>query len=440
MLTFLKVANFKSIYDSAEFSMYATREQRDRETIANVRGLRILPAAGFFGANASGKTTFIESLHYIQDLLFSDYPETRPLDVKTHQQHQDEPSEFEVEFIQSDTHDKEHLYCYRLAILQGVVERESLHEVTPQTGYENLIFSYNRDTFDFLHYGKTLENNAFAQGVKTIRSAYKSQLLFTKLAQGIDDIKNILDWFSRIVFVHPNARAVRLPERIDLDQDFSDYICEGISQADSGIHKVTFRDVDRTKVALSDASLEKLIEYLKTDLADEEEASVSLPTHDNGIIVVSYSSTSGLHFREMIAQHNNFSLPIEQESRGTGRYLHLMPVLYNHGNDSIYLIDELDAALHPHLVKRFVQSFLKQCHQNTRRQLIFTTHALELLFLDELRRDEIWFTEKTIGKANESTSSLIRLSEYAGPGGIRKGSDIVKLYLGGRLGGIPQNI
>lgn len=63
---------------------------------------------------------------------------------------------------------------------------------------------------------------------------------------------------------------------------------------------------------------------------------------------------------------------------------------------------------------------------------IFMTHELRLLRSDMLRRDEIWLVEK-----RGHNSELIRLTDFSGSG-VRKGADLRKIYMSGRLGGVPR--
>lgn len=63
---------------------------------------------------------------------------------------------------------------------------------------------------------------------------------------------------------------------------------------------------------------------------------------------------------------------------------------------------------------------------------IFTTHELHLLRSDMLRRDEIWLVEK-----RGHNSGLIRLTDFSGSG-VRNGADLRKIYMSGRLGGVPR--
>jgi hypothetical protein len=60
-------------------------------------------------------------------------------------------------------------------------------------------------------------------------------------------------------------------------------------------------------------------------------------------------------------------------------------------------------------------------------QLIFTTHESNLLNLDLIRADEVWFVEKD----KTGTSHMTSLAEY------KPREDIQKGYLQGRYGAIP---
>ena len=88
----------------------------------------------------------------------------------------------------------------------------------------------------------------------------------------------------------------------------------------------------------------------------------------------------------------------------------------------------MDRSLHPNLCYELIELFLKNESENT--QLIATTHESNLLDLDLLRRDEIWFIEKD----NQGASNIYSLEEFT----PRYDKDIQKGYLLGRFGAIPM--
>ena len=63
-------------------------------------------------------------------------------------------------------------------------------------------------------------------------------------------------------------------------------------------------------------------------------------------------------------------------------------------NGGILFVDELNARLHPLLVRTCIQMFLNPELNPDNAQLIFTTHDVWQIENDLLRRDEIWFTQK----------------------------------------------
>ena len=129
-----------------------------------------------------------------------------------------------------------------------------------------------------------------------------------------------------------------------------------------------------------------------------------------------------------IENNRSFLLDIDDESDGTRRLLQLIPALHNDEEQNrVYIIDEIDRSMHPLLVWSFLQFFLNLSGNN---QLIVTTHESNLLDLELLRRDEIWFVEKN----NTSLSSeLYPLTDFK----VRTDLEIRKHYLQGRFGAIP---
>ena len=102
---------------------------------------------------------------------------------------------------------------------------------------------------------------------------------------------------------------------------------------------------------------------------------------------------------------------------------------------SVFVIDELNARLHPLLVRNFLLLFLNPKINIHNAQLIFTTHDTWQLSNRLLRRDEIWFTEKDA----RGVSTLYSLADIADEDGARVRKDVSyeKNYLLGKYGAIP---
>lgn len=132
----------------------------------------------------------------------------------------------------------------------------------------------------------------------------------------------------------------------------------------------------------------------------------------------------------------NVTLDVADESSGTLRLLELtaraIPILNRGG---LFLVDEIDASLHPILTARLVRLFRSTLVNRRRAQLIFTTHDATLLGNldgeDVLQRDEVWFTEKN----EDGASELFPLSEFKPR---REGENRQRRYLNGSYGAVPE--
>ena len=104
-------------------------------------------------------------------------------------------------------------------------------------------------------------------------------------------------------------------------------------------------------------------------------------------------------------------------------------------NGKILLVDELDAKLHPILTRNIIMLFNDPQQNKKGAQLIFATHDTNLLNINYVRRDQVWFTEKD---PQESTD-LYSLVEFKDDEGIkvRKDRSLAKDYINGRFGAIP---
>ena len=130
------------------------------------------------------------------------------------------------------------------------------------------------------------------------------------------------------------------------------------------------------------------------------------------------------------------AIPLGMESAGTLKMFALYPELQDVlEKGSVFFIDELNARLHPLLVRNFLPTFLNPEINMNHAQLIFTTHDTWQLSNQLLRRDEVWFTEKN----GQGISKLYSLADFVDESGarIRKDESYEKNYLIGKYGAIP---
>ena len=130
-----------------------------------------------------------------------------------------------------------------------------------------------------------------------------------------------------------------------------------------------------------------------------------------------------------LSQQQEF--PLERESDGTRNLFFIAyNLLYYFEQGRVMIIDEFEKSLHPHIVQKLIKLVHDPDINTNNAQLIFTTHAANLLDNELFRRDQIWFTEKD----ENGVTDLFSLSDIDG---VRKNIPLDKWYLSGRFGATP---
>ena len=127
-----------------------------------------------------------------------------------------------------------------------------------------------------------------------------------------------------------------------------------------------------------------------------------------------------------------FSMELADVSVGTRKLMAIAPaiesVLLKGG---LLLVDEIEKELHPALVEFIVAKFQSKKTNPNGAQIVFTTHNTELMNLELLRKDQLYFVDK---HDKDGTSELYSLSEFS----TRTTDNIRKGYLVGKYGAIPD--
>ena len=119
---------------------------------------------------------------------------------------------------------------------------------------------------------------------------------------------------------------------------------------------------------------------------------------------------------KMIDSDEMAEIPLGLESTGTLKMFVLYPELQEVlEKGSVFFIDELNARLHPLLVRYVLLTFLNPEINTNHAQLVFTNHDTWQLSNQLLRRDEIWFVEKD----ERGVSTLYSLADFVDEDGSR---------------------
>jgi AAA15 family ATPase/GTPase len=196
------------------------------------------------------------------------------------------------------------------------------------------------------------------------------------------------------------------------------------SQLDREIPKSIFKFFDNSFVigypTLGDKEVESLYNQNRKNLLK------SLSIADSDIVDINLKE--GLSFQTFHRVNKNVPLDlISEESKGTQVLFFLMlAVIDIVKNNKILLIDEIENSLHSKIVEYIIELF----HISNSAQIIFTTHNTNLLNLNKLRKDQIYF----VNKKEDGSSDLYSLFDYKD---FRDNMDLEKAYLQGRFDAVP---
>lgn len=126
---------------------------------------------------------------------------------------------------------------------------------------------------------------------------------------------------------------------------------------------------------------------------------------------------------------SRWTVPPFFESTGTNSLLGIMSHVLSALNDGALLImDEIASSLHSELCQSIIDLFSDARANPLGAQLLFTTHATDLL--RKMRPDQVWFTEKDV----EGRSRVYSAAEFRG---LRARDDLRSYYERGRFGSMP---
>ena len=131
-----------------------------------------------------------------------------------------------------------------------------------------------------------------------------------------------------------------------------------------------------------------------------------------------------------------YELPFSSESDGTRKLFAALPVILMALKEGrLVIADELDAKLHPKLLRYVIRLFTNPEINQHGAQLLFTSHDMSTMKNSIFRRDEIWFAALD----EENSSEVYSLSELRKENNdpINNTAAYDKQYLEGRYGADP---
>ncbi len=434
MLLKFTVSNWKSFREPTSLSLVAGKEKQHADHIQYLPNykLGVLPISVIFGANAAGKSNLIKAIDFAVNQIvsanFDSLQENTVDSFRLEREFTEKDSEFEFVFVVNEI-----LYRYAFSLTpKGAVSSEVLERFKKKRSLT--IYSRNDDGI------VSFEDDSLTEAAKNVlNNPIPQKLVLSYVVQrnvpGLEELLEIYRWFRfKVIILTPHSRLIRINETILPQKKLS----KVLSKLDTSVSKIGFIPVQDPGRFLPSLEIENARRMLKSG-----SGSVLVVGDENSFF--KFEIIDGeMVCQKMISYHKNqfgedVAFELSENSDGTRRCLHLFPAFNNlvqFGADCCYFIDELDRSLHTNILKQLLASYLATRNQDTRSQLILTNHDVEQLDQNVLRRDEIWIAERN---ATIGNTSLVSLDEYKyKEEKIRKDRVLAKLYLDGRIGGIPR--
>ena len=418
VLLSFRASNARSFRDEVEFSFLATALAepdyvRPVEWREGGSPMSVLPVAGVFGANASGKTNILRIMDDMRSHVLHSFRHGHPtggvprrpflLDESS----RTSPSRFEIDLVLEGIR---HEYGF---VIDGDRVLEEWAYRYPK-GRAVLMFRRMRDDVEI----GAVERAKTRAVLALLRP--NALLLSTAASANHPALLPLYDWFSRnLLLAEASSRPWRQALTTEMlgDPEKRDQVLALLQAADLGV-------VDAKKHEPDPVMQERLRRAVRilNGIEDEPEGDEG-PSFDELGIRLTHRGADG-----------DVDLDADDESLGTRIWFGVIgPVVAALDQGSVFLADELDSSLHPALGAELVRLFQSPETNPRRAQLIFNSHDASLLgdaVGDRLLgRDQIWFTEKR----NDGTTRLYPLSDL----GPRKQEAVGSRYLAGRYGATP---
>lgn len=394
MLCQFTVKNYKSIRDEVTFDMQAAAisEHEDR-VIKDRDGEQFLPVSAIYGPNGGGKSNVLEALHTLAAKVLRPLYATGDNDDRVFfqkklliepfafsEETKDAPTEFEI-FFRTEAAE----YRYILHVKRDIVIYESLDRVKLDTRRRSALFERDKDIMLKGIFSKLKISDELSATLPLL-----SYLGITYKKNEV--VKDVLEWFEYgIDFLNYGNPIEELRMAVSNSEEVKQLMLEMIQEMDLDI--VDFRVVE-----------------------DEND-------------------TIDVYTKHMLEEYEA-ELNLSEESSGTKKLFGLMPFIADSLlKGTTLVIDELDAKIHPVLLRHIIMMFNDMDINKKKSQLIFTSHDLSTMNSEVFRRDEIWFA----AKGNAQNSKLYSLVEFKNEKGesVRKDAKFDKQYLEGKYGADP---
>ncbi len=403
MVLEIRISNFFSIKDEVVLDFRAANIKS-----ANARALKnnlfeynktpVLKTLAIYGANASGKSNIIKAIRFCNALVFESHQHNentvynfQPFKFNGYSE---KPSSYFIRFVSKGI---EYEYSYKLT--RNKIISESLY-FYPKGRIKEI---FTRDE----SLGKTKkEKYSFGDQIKRpmdVAENTSEKTLYISRASQMDRVigKELFNYFH------------------------SKFILDSIGFGSSAIETLSNKNkhqlIDAIKIADSDIVDVKIKVLKKSSKHYRADAKTMTLTVED--VVRDYLQIKTYHKASPSIAFDFLT----EESQGTIKLFFIMlTILDVVKNNKVLLIDEIEDSLHPKIIEYLFNLF----RTGEEAQLLCTTHNTRLLNLKNVRKDQIFFANKT----QDGSTDLYSLYDYSD---FRDTMDLEKAYLQGRFDAVP---
>lgn len=420
MIVDFTIRNYLSIKEEISLSFLSNNKNVSDE-------LKIIPIengkfnlysfSAIYGPNASGKTNIIKALSdLISFVSFShrldlDNPIPSYKPYKLDKENLSLPTCFEIEFVAEEIR-----YIYVIEFNKKEILKEEL-SFFPEGRVANL---FKRIKGEEIKYGAY-----FTGEKKNLETFLLPNRLLVSLAGNStnEKLKPVFRYFRDLIKIHVRMDSSHKAfhsttlELRDRKEEFKKRLFKILRAADLNVEDIKL--IEDSEIDNNLIIPENVPKDIKKRIIDDMRFKPYLghPIYNKGNL------TDELEY---------FNLENEESTGTIKMYDIASEVLNALQNGDVLIIDEFNSGLHPLLNKFLVELFINPDINRKNAQLLISTHDTCVLDLQFLKREQIWFTEKS----KEGATELFSLDEFD-KNAVRDNSKYGKLYLDGRFKAVP---
>lgn len=402
MLKYLKIKNFLSFKDETIIDFLSDNRWDLKDNVFSVWRKSLSKNLIVYWANASWKSNILKAISFLKYVTSIDNMKRGTIPFLLDAKNESEPSYFEVWFFI-----KKQEYRYNFEIDWTTIVSEKLYKISLRQ--EKILLDRS--------FAKIEWKNWFEKEIKKWEWKIKDNSSVISVLSRWNwqlNWKPIDDFFKKINIIGLHwiwpSLTIDLMD-LEKDKEAKDFLIKFMQYADIAIDdiEIKVKDMDVSEIP------EDVLLKMKLDIDK-----------------IRKFDSIDIKFWHKVKWHNNLKyFDYAVESDWTKRLFDVLwPIVDTIFNEKILFIDEIENKLH----LLIVEAILKLVNSNIKDkeyQFFFTTHNIDLLNLDVLKKDQICFVEKN---ENQSTE-FYKLTNFED---LRKWLDIKKYYKNWALGAIPE--